>query len=117
MANQVHHRVKGETSLPTAAVALMQKIGVTRAAKETGISTTALHKARKAGVISKAMELAAAHALEHLGDAKANPQPTPRSKPALKPQDTALFLLEVSAEKGPIVEQMARALGGELVAA
>lgn len=117
MANIINHRVKGETALPTSTLALVQKIGVTRAAKETGTSTTTLHKARKAGVISKVVELAAAHALEHLGDVRAKPQLSSRSKPDLKREATSLFLLEVTSDKAGIVEKMAEALGAELVAA
>jgi hypothetical protein len=115
-------RIKGETTTPTNTLALVQKIGVTRASKELGVSTTTLHKARKSNVVSKVVEIAATFALEHLGD-------TPRSASLALPPSmpmapvmsadgtTTLFLLEVSADKAAMVQKFAQHLGAKLMAA
>lgn len=116
MGMQINHRIKGETALPTATLALVGKIGVTRASKEIGTSTTTLHKARKAGVVSKVVEVAAAHALEHLGDVTAAPLRI-AARREQRPRQDAMFLLSVSADKAPLVEQFAKALHAELVSA
>lgn len=110
-------RIKGETTAPLNTLALVQKLGVTRASKELGVSTTTLHKARKGNIVSKVVEIAATHALEHLGKvpaaaALAHVPPAP----AVTSFDgtTTLFLLEVPAAKAPMVERFAQHLGAKL---
>lgn len=70
-------RVKGETAEPVNVLNLMEKIGVTKAAKETGTSTTTLHKARQNGIVSKTIEVAARSVLDHLGDSGTLTAPRP----------------------------------------
>lgn len=116
MGKSISHRIKGETAQPVSVLAVVSKLGVTRASKEIGTSTTTLHKARKNNVVSRVVEIAASHVLEHLGDVAAAPLriATHRNERGRK---EALFLIAVSQDKAPIVEQMAKALGAELVAA
>jgi hypothetical protein len=80
----VSPRSKGETVIPIATLALVQKIGVTRASKEIGVSTTTLHKARKGNIVSKVVEIAAESALAHLGD---HPGKRSMSTPEAKVRD------------------------------
>lgn len=115
-------RIKGETTVPTNTLNLVQKIGVTRASKELGVSTTTLHKARKGNVVSKVVEIAATHALEHLGDTPraaslARVPEMPNSPIISADGATVLFLLEVPAEKAAVVQHFAERLGGKLMAA
>lgn len=110
-------RVKGETASPAAAMALVDKIGVTRAAKEIGTSTTTLHKARKAGVISKVVEVAASHALEHLGDVQTAPIAVSRPTNGGRKPEPTLLLIEVAADKAPAIRRVAEALGAEIIQA
>lgn len=117
-AMNLNHRIKGETALPVHTLALLGKVGVTRAAKEIGTSTTTLHKARKTNVVSKVVEVAAGNVLEHLGDVAthiAEHRTLPKVKPTGRPD--AMFLLSVSADKAPLVEQFAKALRAEIIAA
>lgn len=100
---------------PVNVVKLMDAIGPTQAAARLSVSTTLLHKAKKDGEINKVVEMAAAHALEHLNDAAA-------IVAAAAPESTikhpdALFLLAVPADKADIVRKMADTIGAELVAA
>lgn len=116
MGKSMNHRIKGETALPVAVLSVVGKLGVTRASKEIGTSTTTLHKARKNNVVSKVVEIAAAHVLEHLGDVTAAPIRIAANRNE-RPRKEAMFLISVAVDKAPIVEQMAKALGAELVAA
>lgn len=116
MGQSINHRIKGETALPVQTLALLGKIGVTRAAKEIGTSTTTLHKARKNNVVSKVVEIAAGNVLEHLGDVTA-PAIRIATARAQRPRQEALFLISVSPDKAPVVEAFAKALHAELVAA
>lgn len=54
-----HGRQKGEFVTPKAILTLMDQEGPTRAAKELGVSTTTLFKARRGGQVSRAYEVAA----------------------------------------------------------
>jgi hypothetical protein len=114
------HRIKGETVQPTNTLLLIERIGVTRAHRELGVSTTTLHKARKSGVVSRVVEIAATAALQHLGaPARASaPQPFQHSAPAdrFTQGDRAVFLISVPREKANMVEQFARMLDAEIVA-
>lgn len=114
-------RSKGETVVPNATLALVQKIGVTRASKEIGVSTTTLHKARKGNVVSKVVEIAAERALEHLGDhpGKRSVVTGPIAPAAITSPDgrTALIVMEVPADKVDMVQKFSLHLGAKLIAA
>lgn len=112
-------RVKGETVKPVATMALVQKVGVTRASKEIGVSTTTLHKARKSGVVSKVVEIAAEHAMAHLGDHPGATKTSRQAAPAIISHsgDTALIVMEVPTEKAAMVQKFAEHLGAKLIAA
>jgi hypothetical protein len=113
-------RVKGETVSPTNTLLLIDRIGVTRAHREIGVSTTTLHKARKSGVVSRVVEIAAAAALQNLGaPARATaPQPFTQTPPPDKftQPDRAVFLISVERTKEQMVREFARMLGAELIA-
>lgn len=113
-------RIKGETATPTNVLNLMDKIGVTKAAKEIGTSTTTLHKARQNGIVSKTVEVAAKAVLEHLGDAATLPAPraiTPADRvhttgpvSATRAGDggepTVIVLLEIPQSKEPMLRKI-----------
>lgn len=105
------HPIRRHTVAPANVIKLMSAIGPTRAAARLGVSTTLLHKSRKDGAINQVVEIAAAHALEHLAD----PAPAPRVKST--PANDAVFLIAVPSDKAELVQRMASALGAELVAA
>lgn len=108
------HPTRRHTVVPQNTIRLMEAVGATRAAAKLGVSTTLLHKARKDGVINQVVDIAAAHALEHLTDVPVR-LVEHRRKPDPKPD--AMFLLSVSADKAPLVEQFAKTLHAELVSA
>lgn len=114
-------RSKGETVIPTATLALVQKIGVTRASKEIGVSTTTLHKARKGNIVSKVVEIAAESALAHLGDhpGKRSVATGPIAPAAIASPDgrTALIVMEVPTDKVDMVQKFSIHLGAKLIAA
>lgn len=113
-------RVKGETVNPTNTLLLIERIGVTRAHRELGVSTTTLHKARKSGVVSRVVEIAATAALQHLGSPvrAASPQPFTQSASPdrFTQEDRAVFLISVDRTKENMVREFARMLGAELIA-
>lgn len=97
---------------------LMDTIGATQTAARVGVSTTLLHKARKDGEVNRVVELACGHVLEHLADQAQLPvRAAPKEAPPAPAAHGTLFMLEVSADKAPMVERMAAALGAELVSA
>lgn len=120
-------RVKGETATPVNVLGLMEKIGVTKAAKEIGTSTTTLHKARQNGIVSKTVEVAARAVMEHLGDASTiaaarpvAPHPTitqpitPKAQRAA-PTDgepTTVVLLEIPASREALLRRVAEQMFG-----
>lgn len=114
-------RSKGETVTPVATLALVQKIGVTRASKEIGVSTTTLHKARKSNVVSKVVEIAAESALTHLGDhpGKRSVAQGPVAADAIISANgrTALIVMEVPTDKVEMVQKFSIHLGAKLIAA
>lgn len=112
-------RVKGETVTPINTLTLISRLGVTRAHRELGVSTTTLHKARKSNVVSKVVEIAATAALANLGQpAKAAPQPFTQSTGSGKVAgaDHIVFLISVERSKEQMVREFARMLGAELIA-
>lgn len=108
-------RVKGETVTPTNTLLLIQRIGVTRAHRELGVSTTTLHKARKSGVVSRVVEIAASAALSNLGAIAQPTGPMPTPEPdKFGAAEKAMFLVSVSRDKAALFEQFARTLGAEI---
>jgi hypothetical protein len=120
-------RVKGETANPVNVLHLMEKIGVTKAAKEVGTSTTTLHKARQNGIVSKTVEVAAGAVLEHLGDVSTSAAPravaasptitqpiTPKAqRAAVTEEATTLVLMEIPLKN----EAMARTIAESMLQA
>lgn len=108
-------RVKGETVTPTNTLLLISRLGVTRAHRELGVSTTTLHKARKSNIVSKVVEIAAGAALSHLGEQARAPAAkldgAPRSS-----GNRVVFLIAVDRAKEQMVREFARMLDAELVA-
>lgn len=115
---RAHTRQKGDVVVPVKVLQLIDAVGVTRASKALGVSTTTLHKARpKAAnpnpLVSRVIEIAAAAALRDLGGDRA-----PVDIAALTAhRATRAFLLEVDAAKGDTVKQFAAMVGGKLIAA
>lgn len=99
---------------PISVVKLMDAIGPTQAAARLSVSTTLLHKAKKDNAINKVVEMAAAHALEHMDEAAAIVTAAAPESPVQHPE--ALFLLAVPADKVDIVRRVASTIGAELVA-
>lgn len=100
-----HNRQKGEFVAPKAVLNLMREIGPTKAAKQLGVSTTTLYKARRSGEVSRAYEVAAAGiVMGHM------PEPTRVSR-----VERELLMFEVPKEKEDIVRRVVRSLGGEVV--
>jgi hypothetical protein len=125
---QVQHRRRGKSVPAHFTVQLMDAIGPTRAHNALGVSTTALYKARRTGQVAKVLEVAAEGALKSslrkvatgtdTAPARQNPlkykaAPTPPLPPP--GDDTALFLVEVPADKRDIVERVVRQFGAVIV--
>lgn len=120
------NRTKGETCDPVKTLQLVATLGVTKAAKELGVSTTTLHKARRGLTVSKVVEMAATGLLvKHAPKRPANAQPAavaemasfaPTPEAEQRHRD-ALFVIAVDAEKAPLVRRFAELLDAEFVAA
>lgn len=119
-------RQKGETVKPNATTKLVERDGVTKAAKALGVSTTTLHKARNQHVVSKVVEVAAAGILKYNVAAEDDTRSfSPPDRPVaiervpnLNPSlDTTLYLLEVPSDKVPIVERFAEAIHAHVLRA
>jgi uncharacterized protein (DUF4415 family) len=104
---------------------LRDQIGVTRAAKELGTSTTTVHRARREGVVSEIWENRAKQVLENLqaGVSTSAPAPAPRAPRAAasrRSDGTApkeLAVLRIDPDKREMLEQFVRAIGGEFITA
>lgn len=104
-----HGRQKGEFVTPQAILALMEQEGPTRAAKELGVSTTTLFKARRGGQVSRVYEVAAAAIL-------GLKMPAREAAPArVAKVERELLMFEVPKEKEDIIRRAVRSLGGEVV--
>jgi hypothetical protein len=110
-------RQKGDVTDPIKTIQLIDAVGVSRASRSLGVSTTTLHKARKPGAkVSRVIEVAAAGALREIGGEPISAElatfvaSVPRSA-------TKAFLLEVDADKASTVEQFAKMVHGKLIAA
>jgi hypothetical protein len=111
-------RVKGETVTPTNTMRLVEIVGVTDAHRKLGVSTTTLHKARKQGIVSRVVEIAATATLEQLGKpAQAAPQPFPvkHITPAAA-GDSVMLLVSVDRAKAELIQDFASRLGAEVKA-
>lgn len=110
-------RVKGEITTPNAVLALMEKIGPTKAAKEIGTSTTTLYKARKSSKVSRVFEVAAQGILAHNGAAPKVDTPKKRGRPVAAKHEgqTELMLLEVPVGRAELVRRVAEKVGASEV--
>lgn len=96
---------RGETVAPLLMLSLMGNVGVTRASKMLGVSTTTLHNARRNNKVSRVIELASEHALHSLsGVMPATGVPPPMTK------DTTVCLMEVTKKQGFVIQQLAEAM-------
>lgn len=113
-------RVKGETVMPTNTLRLIQVLGVTKAHREIGVSTTTLHKARKNNIVSKVVEIAATAALANLGQSARSQPAQPFTQAAVQDRvahgNKVVFLISVDRAKEQMVREFARMLDAELVA-
>lgn len=110
-------RVKGETVAPTNTLLLVQRVGVTRAHRELGVSTTTLHKARKQGVVSRVVEIAATATLAQLGKpAEAAPQPFAPKQVSHAAGETVMLLVSADPAKAAAIQDFASRLGAEVKA-
>lgn len=117
MAELHTERVKGEVVRPTATLKVIEQMGVTRAARAIGTSTTTLHKARKSGaVVSRVIEVAAQSLLRE-APTEPNSKPVKLEKLHVVPSEPVLMLLEVPSDKARIVERLCKALGAKFVEA
>lgn len=118
MAELHTERVKGEVVRPTATLKVIEQMGVTRAARAIGTSTTTLHKARKSGaVVSRVIEVAAQSLLREAPAELTNSKPVKLEKLHAVPREPVLMLLEVPSDKARIVERLCKALGAKFVEA
>lgn len=104
-----HSRQKGEFVTPKAILSLMDQVGPTKAAKELGVSTTTLYKARRGGEVSRAYEVAAAAIL-----GLERPIAAARAVRAAS-VERELLMFEVPKDKEDLVRRAVRSLGGEVV--
>jgi len=105
-------RTKGETEKPVKLLQLIATMGITRAARQLGISTTTIHKARRHNVVSRVIEIAAANVLRDLAGKADGDTP----KPAVKSDDATIsYLMIVARSKAGVVEQFAKAINATLV--
>lgn len=112
MASAQHRPARRNVVPPVNVGKLMDAVGPTRAAALVGVSTTLLHKAKKENEINQVVETAASYVLEHLS-APAGQLTTPQTRGV---REEAVFLIAVPADKVGVMERMAAAMGGELVA-
>ncbi len=110
---------KGERVTPTNILKLVSSVGVTRAARAIGVSTTTVQTARKKNIATKVVETSAAGVLSNMAAHDIVP-PTPHklSTSAVEAAPaTVIVLLEVEKDRLPLVEKFARAIAAELIAA
>jgi hypothetical protein len=109
---------KGEAVKPVALLQMMEKFGPTRTAKQLGVSTTTLYKARNGNIVSKSIELAAS--------ALIGPPTVEQAQPAthgkvekLIPQlaadsDKIMLIMEVPKSKAELLKRVALQFGAEV---
>src|SRR5438105_1411697 len=102
-------RQKGEAVKPAATLKLIEKLGVTKAARELGVSPTLLHNARRKDVVSRVVEVASLSLLKSPGTE--NGTVTPEVTRPSKHEQPVLMLLEAPPDKARIIERLCKALG------
>lgn len=118
-------RLRGETTTPANLQKLVETKGVTKAAKDLGISTTTIHKARITGAVSKVIEIAAEGLLRHATPPSLGTRPGPATRRASVSEvsdlnanhATTLYLIEVPIGSAPLVEKFAERLGAHMLKA
>lgn len=112
---------KGEAVPPVNLLKLMEAVGPSRASRELGVSTTTLHKAKKYGLVSKSIEVAArAVLLDFAGETAAlvaDVAPAPATRPTRLERRAATFMLEVDPDKAELVEKFADMVQAKLLRA
>lgn len=123
------YRHKGEYVRPTRTLELMDKRGPTLAAKELGVSTSRLHKARRENKVSKIVEVAANALLrspatraellssEPVTSASEMPSFSPTPAAEQRRGEETMFLLSVDSSKAELVRRFANMLDAELLSA
>lgn len=112
---------RGEAVEPAMTLRLMEAVGVSRAARMMGTTTTTLHRARNLNAISKVYEVAAAGELRTLGspdgatETYRAPGMAAHKPTAATPRDTAIFIMEVPSDRVPMAEQFASMVGAKLL--
>lgn len=110
-------RLKGEIVAPVKTLQLMDILNVSRTARELGVSTTTLHKAKKSNMVSRVIEVAAEGKLREITQ-QATGESGGHSAPAtMQRGQTEVFLLEVDRSKRDMVVKFAEMMGGKLIAA
>lgn len=103
---------KGDTVPPINTLKFMETIGPTAASRKLGVSTTTLHKARKAHLVSKVIEVAATGELRNLGE-QVMSAPSVQAEPQ---SGMTMVMLAFEASKKQIVEQFAHMIGATVLA-
>lgn len=115
---------KGEAVIPTNLLRLMDAVGPSRASRELGVSTTTLHKAKKANLVSKSIEVAARAVLRDVvGELSELAQvPVEVAQPARpvgqqrhEVAETSMLLIEVPADKAGMVRRVVEMAHGKLI--
>lgn len=116
---------KGETTQPNNLLKLIEAVGMARTSRELGVSTTTLHKARKANLVTKAYEVAAGAILRNvvgelseLAQMPSMEAPQPAARPTGQQRqaaENAMFLIEVPADKAAVVRKVVEMAHGKLL--
>jgi hypothetical protein len=108
-------RQKGDATEPVETLNLMRHLGVTRASRLLGVSTTTLYHARTTGLVSRVIEVAAGGAMRSIAMQRPPAKLGVQEKPAPSTVQTVVVLLEVEATQVPVVERFAKALNAPLL--
>lgn len=115
--SKVAERQKGEIVTPERTLQLVKTVGVTEASRKLGVSTTTLHKARKQNSVSRVIEVAADGLLAKMDDAPVRDVAGPVSSvdDLVAQTGRVLYLVQVDASKGPLVERLGKMLDAEII--
>jgi hypothetical protein len=109
-----HERQKGYVTDPIKTLQLIDAMGVSRASRHLGVSTTTLHKARKPGAkVSRVIEVGAAGVLREI----AQPEHLHANARVSEDHATRAFLMEVDSGQAALVAEFAKMIHGKLIAA